>query len=42
MVPFPHLKDFSAEIWAALDKYGVHVPNGENRSSQVSIFFVFM
>jgi hypothetical protein len=32
---FPHLEAFTAEIWSALDKYGVHVPNSENsRNSQ--------
>ncbi|EFA02072.1 DENN domain-containing protein 5B [Tribolium castaneum] len=31
---FPHLEAFTDEIWAALDKYGVHVPNSENSRSQ--------
>lgn len=36
MAAFPHLEAFTAEIWSALDKYGVHVPNAESsRSSQV-------
>ncbi|KAK9870276.1 hypothetical protein WA026_006363 [Henosepilachna vigintioctopunctata] len=32
---FPHKEAFVAEIWSALDKYGVQVPNSENnRNSQ--------
>ncbi|XP_025830821.1 DENN domain-containing protein 5B [Agrilus planipennis] len=30
MAAFPYLEAFTAEIWAALDKHRVHVPNGEN------------
>uniref|UniRef100_A0A1Y1MVA6 UDENN domain-containing protein n=1 Tax=Photinus pyralis TaxID=7054 RepID=A0A1Y1MVA6_PHOPY len=33
MAAFPHLDAFSAEIWAALDKHTVHVPNSENNRS---------
>ncbi|KAF5302317.1 hypothetical protein FQA39_LY10356 [Lamprigera yunnana] len=33
MAAFPHLDPFSAEIWAALDKHTVHVPNAENNRS---------
>ncbi|XP_045479096.1 DENN domain-containing protein 5B isoform X1 [Harmonia axyridis] len=28
--PFPHREDFVAEIWSALDKFGIQVPNSEN------------
>lgn len=36
MAAFPHLDAFNAEIWAALDKHAIHVPNAEsNRSWQV-------
>ncbi|XP_044255618.1 DENN domain-containing protein 5B [Tribolium madens] len=34
---FPHLEAFTAEIWAALDKYGVHVPNSENSRNNQEI-----
>lgn len=36
MAAFPHLEAFTAEICAALDKYGVHTPNADSsRTSQV-------
>lgn len=39
---FPHLEAFTAEIWATLDKYGVHVPNSENsRNCQVGDLHYF-
>ncbi|XP_017775709.1 PREDICTED: DENN domain-containing protein 5B isoform X2 [Nicrophorus vespilloides] len=35
MAAFPHLEAFTAEIYSALDKYGIHVPNTETtRTSQ--------
>lgn len=35
---FPHLEAFTAEIYSALDKFSVHVPNAEcNRASHVNI-----
>lgn len=36
---FPHLEAFTAEIWSALDKYAVHVPNSDNsrNNHQVSV-----
>lgn len=38
MAAFPHVESFNAEIWAALDKHSVHIPNAEtNRSWQVII-----
>lgn len=37
---FPHLEEFTAEIWSSLDKHGIHVPNSENvRNTQVYAFF---
>lgn len=43
MATFPHLEAFTAEIYSALDKYGIHVSNAEStRSYQVSFYYFWL